>query len=56
LVLSGLIGLDAVLGVAETLYAEHRELLLLGPAPLLQRIVSARLLGRETGRWLDPYR
>ena len=54
LALSDLIGLDTVLGVAETLYAEQREQLF-APPPLLQRLVSAGLLGRKTGRGLYSY-
>jgi 3-hydroxybutyryl-CoA dehydrogenase len=54
LALADLIGLDTVLGVAETLYAEHREQLF-APPPLLQRLVSAGLLGRKTGRGLYSY-
>jgi 3-hydroxybutyryl-CoA dehydrogenase len=54
LALADLIGLDTVLGVAETLYAEHREALF-GPPPLLKRLVSAGLLGRKTGRGLYSY-
>jgi 3-hydroxybutyryl-CoA dehydrogenase len=54
LALSDLIGLDTVLGVAETLYAEHREQLF-APPPLLQRLVSAGLLGRKAGRGLYSY-
>lgn len=54
LALSDLIGLDTVLGVAETLYAEQREQLF-APPPLLQRLVSAGLLGRKTGRGLYTY-
>jgi 3-hydroxybutyryl-CoA dehydrogenase len=50
--LADLIGLDTVLGVAETLYSEHREQLF-APPPLLQRLVAANLLGRKTGR--GPY-
>jgi 3-hydroxybutyryl-CoA dehydrogenase len=54
LALADLIGLDTVMGVAETLYAEHREPLF-APPPLLQRLVSAGLLGRKTGRGLYSY-
>ncbi len=54
LALADLIGLDTVLGVAETLYAEHREQLF-APPPLLQRLVAANLLGRKTGRGLYRY-
>lgn len=54
LALADLIGLDTVQGVAETLYAEHREQLF-APPPLLQRLVSAGLLGRKAGRGLYSY-
>ena len=55
LALADLIGLDTVIGVAETLYAEHRQALY-APPPLLQRLVTAGLLGRKTGRGLYSYR
>ena len=54
LALADLIGLDTVLGVSETLYAEHREQLF-APPPLLQRLVAAGLLGRKSGRGLYSY-
>lgn len=54
LALADLIGLDTVMGIAETLHAEHREQLF-APPPLLQRLVAAGLLGRKTGRGLDSY-
>lgn len=54
LALADLIGLDTVMGVAETLYGEHREALF-APPPLLQRLVAANLLGRKTGRGLYSY-
>jgi 3-hydroxybutyryl-CoA dehydrogenase len=54
LALADLVGLDTVMGVAETLYAEHREQLF-APPPLLQRLVAAGLLGRKTGRGLYSY-
>lgn len=54
LALADLIGLDTVMGVAETLYDEHREQLF-APPPLLQRLVSASLLGRKSGRGLYSY-
>jgi 3-hydroxybutyryl-CoA dehydrogenase len=54
LALSDLIGLDTVLGVAETLYTEHREPLY-APPPLLQRLVAAGLMGRKSGRGLYSY-
>lgn len=55
LALADLIGLDTVMSVAETLYAEHREQLF-APPPLLRRLVSAGLLGRKTGRGLYSYK
>jgi 3-hydroxybutyryl-CoA dehydrogenase len=55
LALADLIGLDTVLGVAESLYSEHREQLF-APPPLLQRLVAANLLGRKSGRGLYSYR
>lgn len=54
LALADLIGLDTVMGIAETLHAEHREQLF-APPPLLQRLVAAGLLGRKTGRGLYSY-
>lgn len=54
LALADLIGLDTVLSVAETLYAEQREQLFAPPA-LLQRLVSAGLLGRKSGQGLYRY-
>lgn len=54
LALADLIGLDTVMSVAETLYAEHREQLF-APPPLLQRLVAAGLLGRKSGRGLYSY-
>jgi 3-hydroxybutyryl-CoA dehydrogenase len=54
LALADLIGLDTVMGVAETLYAEHREQLF-APPPLLRRLVAANMLGRKTGRGLYSY-
>jgi len=54
LALCDLIGLDTVLGVAETLYEEQREHLF-APPPLLKRLVAANLLGRKTGRGLYSY-
>jgi 3-hydroxybutyryl-CoA dehydrogenase len=54
LALADLIGLDTVMSVAESLYAEHREQLF-APPPLLQRLVAAGLLGRKTGRGLYSY-
>jgi 3-hydroxybutyryl-CoA dehydrogenase len=54
LALADLVGLDTVMGVAETLYSEHREQLF-APPPLLKRLVAAGLLGRKTGRGLYSY-
>jgi 3-hydroxybutyryl-CoA dehydrogenase len=54
LALADLIGLNTVLGVAETLYAEQREQLFAPPA-LLQRLATAGLLGRKSGRGLYDY-
>lgn len=54
LALADLIGLDTVMGIAETLYAEHREPLF-APPPLLRRLVAAGRLGRKTGRGLHRY-
>lgn len=54
LALADLIGLDTVKGVADTLYAEHREQLY-APPPMLLRLVSAGLLGRKTGRGFYRY-
>jgi 3-hydroxybutyryl-CoA dehydrogenase len=54
LALADLIGLDTVMGVAESLYSEHREQLF-APPPLLQRLVAANLLGRKSGRGLYSY-
>lgn len=52
--LSDLIGLDTVMSVAETLHREHRDRIY-APPPLLQRMVSANLLGRKTGRGFFEY-
>ncbi len=52
--LSDLIGLDTVMSVAETLHREHREPVY-APPPLLQRMVSANLLGRKSGRGFFEY-
>ncbi len=54
LALADMIGLDTVLGVAESLYAEHREASFAAP-PLLRRLVAAGLLGRKSGRGLYSY-
>lgn len=49
LALAGLIGLDTIKAVAESLYEEFKEALY-APPPLLARMVDARLLGRKAGR------
>lgn len=54
LALADLIGLDTVMGVAETLYSEHGGALFASP-PLLQRLVSAGLNGRKSNRGLYSY-
>jgi 3-hydroxybutyryl-CoA dehydrogenase len=54
LTLADLIGLDTVLAVAESLYAEFKEQLY-APPPLLSRMVDAGLLGRKTGRGFYDY-
>ena len=48
LALSDLIGLDTVLSVSETLYAEHREQLF-APPPLLQRLRPPAYWGERRG-------
>jgi 3-hydroxybutyryl-CoA dehydrogenase len=52
--LADLIGLDTILAVADSLYAEFREQLY-APPPLLCRMVEAGLLGRKTGRGFFNY-
>lgn len=54
LALADLIGLDTVKAIAESLYDEFKEPLYAAP-PLLERMVSARLLGRKTGRGFYTY-
>jgi 3-hydroxybutyryl-CoA dehydrogenase len=54
LALADLVGLDTVMGVAETLFTEHREPLF-APPPSLKRLVAAGLLGRKTGRGFYSY-
>src|SRR6476619_4135484 len=49
LALSDLIGLDTLLAVSESLYAEFRDPASVAPA-LLNRMVEAGLLGRKSGR------
>jgi 3-hydroxybutyryl-CoA dehydrogenase len=51
LALADVIALATVMGVAETLYSEHREQLC-APPRLLQRLVRTGLFGQETGRGL----
>jgi 3-hydroxybutyryl-CoA dehydrogenase len=53
--LCDLIGLDTVVAVADSLYAEFKEPLF-APPPLLLRMVEAGLLGRKTGRGFWDYR
>lgn len=48
------IGLDVVLAVAETLYAEFKDPFY-APPPLLLRMVEGGLLGRKTGRGFYAY-
>jgi 3-hydroxybutyryl-CoA dehydrogenase len=52
--LADLIGLDTVLAVSESLYAEFKRTDY-GPPPLLSRMVDAGLLGRKTGRGFYVY-
>ena len=54
LTLADLIGLDTILAVAESLYAEFKEQLY-APPPLLCRMVEAGLLGRKSGRGFFDY-
>jgi 3-hydroxybutyryl-CoA dehydrogenase len=54
LALADLIGLDTMLAVSESLYAEFKEPLY-APPPLLSRMVEAGLLGRKTGRGFYEY-
>jgi 3-hydroxybutyryl-CoA dehydrogenase len=54
LALSDLIGLDTLLAVAESMYAEFKEPLH-APPPLLRRMVDAGLLGRKAGRGFLAY-
>ena len=46
--LSDLIGLDTIVSIANSMYAEYKEPLYAAP-PLLQRMVEAGRLGRKTG-------
>ncbi|WP_461038337.1 3-hydroxybutyryl-CoA dehydrogenase [Streptomyces mayteni] len=52
--LADLIGLDTVVSIAESMYAEHKEPLY-APPPLLLRMVSAGQLGRKTGAGFYRY-
>jgi 3-hydroxybutyryl-CoA dehydrogenase len=52
--LSDLIGLDTLLAIADSLYAEYKEPSYAAP-PLLRRMTSAGLLGRKTGRGFYDY-
>jgi len=54
LTLADHIGLDTVLAVAESLYAEFKEPLY-APPPLLSRMVEAGLLGKKAGRGFYDY-
>jgi 3-hydroxybutyryl-CoA dehydrogenase len=54
LALADLIGLDTVKAIAESLYDEFKEPLY-ASTPLLERMVSAGLLGRKTGRGFYTY-
>jgi len=54
LALADLIGLDTTMAIAESLYEEFKEPLY-SPPPLLQRMVSAGLLGRKSGRGFYTY-
>jgi 3-hydroxybutyryl-CoA dehydrogenase len=54
LALADLIGLDTIKAIAESLYSEFKEPLYASP-PLLERMVSAGLLGRKTGRGFYTY-
>ena len=52
--LADLIGLDTMVAVADSLYAEFKEPLYAAP-PLLSRMVEAGLLGRKAGRGFYDY-
>ena len=49
-----LVGLDTSLSILEALYAEFKDPNY-APAPLLNRMVSARRLGRKTGEGFYDY-
>jgi len=55
LALADLIGLDTMIAVAESLYAEFKEPLY-APPPLLARMADAGLLGRKSGRGFYTYK
>ncbi|HZZ50783.1 MAG TPA: 3-hydroxybutyryl-CoA dehydrogenase [Pseudonocardia sp.] len=52
--LSDLIGLDTIMAIAESMYAEFKEPLY-SPPPLLSRMVDAGVLGRKSGRGFYEY-
>jgi len=52
--LSDLIGLDTIVSIANSMYAEYKEPLYAAP-PLLQRMVDAGRLGRKTGSGFYTY-
>lgn len=52
--LSDMIGLDTIVSIAESMYAEYKEPLYAAP-PLLQRMVDAGRLGRKSGSGFYPY-
>jgi 3-hydroxybutyryl-CoA dehydrogenase len=54
LALLDLIGLDTAYEILETMYRQSRDRLH-APAPILKQMVSARLLGRKTGRGFYSY-
>lgn len=54
LALADLIGLDTTKAIAHSLYDEFKEPLY-APPPLLERMVSAGLLGRKSGRGFHTY-
>ena len=55
LALTGLIGLDTTLAVAESLYEEFKEPHM-APPPLLSRMTQAGLLGRKSGQGFYSYK
>jgi 3-hydroxybutyryl-CoA dehydrogenase len=54
LALLDLIGLDTAYEILDTMYRQSRDRLH-APAPILKQMVSARLLGRKTGRGFYTY-